>query len=100
MFVGQWIAVNDDGLWTSIIDEGVFAFESKKELIDDIRTTKEDPYKRPHIKRLSKGRYVLSIGDMDGKGVAETYTLVRLNKENIVECKKIIDYDVWTAKSG
>lgn len=61
--VNEWYAIGDNGFFFDKDKEKntLKGFKRKKDLIEALRKKFEDSYKKPHISKIAKGIYSISI---------------------------------------
>lgn len=88
---GDWIALTDAGIiFYSILQDGVYSFPSKKELLKDLSGCKMDARRIPKIKRVTAGEYIYIPKDFCTGDDGDEITLVKINNQNIEYYEQMI----------
>jgi len=93
MKIGEWVAVNDEGLWVDIFDDGGrVSFQTKRKAIESISSALLDAAAKPNVKRVSSGVYIYRPKDCDTGYYDGEYILHKVTKENIKWLKELEDF--------
>jgi hypothetical protein len=90
--INQWMCVSENGIWESVFEEGKVAWNTKKELLNDISCSKQDVAKKPKVNRIGDGKYcyIPKCCDTFRYEYDSSFLIIKITPENIEKYQEML----------
>lgn len=81
--IGGWVAYSEDYYWPTFEDSGrKYTFATKKEAIADIKDAHLDSRKHQTVKRISPGKYLYDLPNINSRESRYAYVIEKITDQN------------------